>query len=128
MMRILLIIMLAGIVTELSSSSAGAQSCYSMPADKTGEIQQGRLVQRAIGGKRVYLLRVPTPVCLTARNSKDNVRGTKIIQVYSSNAAVNRSIVRFVGKDVQVTGRVVGALTRHHKAPIVMDLSDIDQI
>jgi hypothetical protein len=118
--------MLAGIVTELSSS-AGAQSCYSMPADKTGEIQQGRLVQRTIGGKRVYLLRVPTPVCLTVQNSKGG-RGTKIIQVYSSNAAVKRSIVRFVGKDVQVTGRVVGALTRHHKAPIVMDLSDIDQI
>jgi hypothetical protein len=99
-----------------------------MPADKTGEIQQGRLVQRTIAGKRVYLLRVPTPVCLMVQNSKGNVRGTRTIEVYSSIAAVKRSIVRFVGKDVQVTGRVVGARTRHHKARIVMDLSDIDRI
>lgn len=127
MMRVLLVILLAGIFAELSSS-AGAQSCNIMPAEKMGEIQQGRLVQRSIGGDRVYLLQVPTPVCLTIRNSKDNVRGTKIIQVYSSNAAVSRSIGRFVGKDVQVTGRAFGAVTQHHKAPIVMDLSDIDEI
>jgi hypothetical protein len=126
-MRLLLVILLAGIVTEFASS-ASAQSCYSVPADKTGEIQQGRLVQRTIAGKRVYLLRVPTPVCLMVQNSKGNVRGTRTIEVYSSIAAVKRSIVRFVGKDVQVTGRVVGARTRHHKARIVMDLSDIDRI
>jgi hypothetical protein len=127
MMRVFLVIMLAGIVTGLSGS-AGARSCYSMPADKAGEIQQGRLVQKTIGGKRVYFLRIPVPVCLTARNSKGNARGTRIIKVYSSDAEVKRSIVRFVGKDVQVTGRAVGMVTRGHKASIVMDLSDIDQI
>ena len=127
MMRILLVFMLAGFVA-VSSSNVGAQSCDKMPADKIGEIQQGRLVQRTIGGERVYLLQVPTPVCLTGRDPEDNVRGTKTIQVYSSNAAVSRSIHRFVGKDVQVTGRAFGAATQHHKAPIVMDLSDIDEI
>ncbi len=127
MMRILLVCMLAGFVV-VSSSSVSAQSCSKMPADKRGEIQQGRLAQRTVGGERVYLLQVPMPVCLTGRSPQDNVRGTKIIQVYSSNATVNRSIQRFLGKDVQVTGRAFGAITQHHKAPIVMDLSDIDEI
>ena len=127
MARILLALVLAGLIA-LSSSNVHAQSCGRMPADKPGEIQQGRLVQRTIGGEQVYILQVPMAVCLTGRAPEDNVRGTKTIQVYSSKAAVERSMRRFVGKDVQVTGRAFGAITQHHKAPIVMDLSDIDAI
>ncbi len=126
-MRKLLFVMFAALVA-VSSGSAGAQSCYDMPANKLGEIQQGRLMQKTIGGELVFLLQVPTPVCLNGKDPADKVRGTKIIQVYSSDETVSRSIRRFVGKYVQVAGRAFGALTHHHKAPIVMDLSNIDQI
>jgi hypothetical protein len=127
MKRLMLVCLFTGLVA-FSNTDVSAQSCAKMPAEKNGEIQQGRLGQKTIGGERVYLLQVPMAVCLTGGGPHDNVKATKVIQVYSSNAAVSRSIQRFVGKDVEVTGRAFGALTQHHKAPIVMELSDIDQI
>jgi hypothetical protein len=99
-----------------------------MPAEKAGEVQEGRLGQQAVGGERIFVLRIPTPVCLKGRRAHDNVRGTRTIQVYSSNSKVDKEIRRFVGKDVHVVGTAGGANSPSHKMPIVMDLSEIDQI
>jgi hypothetical protein len=99
-----------------------------MPANKDNQIEEGRLVQKTLGGERVYILQVPTPECLSGDSPSDNVKGATTIQIMSSDDKVTKLIGKFVGKSVQVTGRLFGATTPKHKAPIVMDLSDIDEI
>jgi Domain of unknown function (DUF4431) len=125
MMRFVSVVSFAACV-GLASSALAAEPC--MQANKSGEMQQGRLVPKTMGGERVYILQIPLPECLSGDAPSDNVKGTKTIQVMSSDAKVSKLIAKFAGKDVQVTGRAFGATTPNHKAPIVMDLSDIDEI
>ena len=108
-----------------ASNAIAADTC--MKANKTDEMQQGRLMQKTIGGERVYILQMPTPECLSGDAPTDNVKGTTTIQITSSDAKVSKLIAKFAGKDVQVIGRPFAA-TPKHKAPIVMDLNDIDEI
>jgi hypothetical protein len=108
-----------------ASNAIAADDC--MQTGKTDEMQQGRLVQKTIGGERVYILQIPTPQCLTGDAPTDKVKGTTTVQITSSDAKVSKLIAKFAGKDVQVIGRPFAA-TPKHKAPIVMDLNDIDEI
>jgi hypothetical protein len=117
-----------GIVAFCMTLATAGAHAQCMPAETAGEVQEGRLVQQTAGGERIFVLRIPTPVCLKGRGAVNNVRGTRTIQVYSSNSKVEANIRRFVGKDVHVVGAARGATMPRDKMPIVMDLSDIDQI
>jgi hypothetical protein len=108
-----------------ANNAIAADDC--MQAGKTDEMQQGRLVQKTIGGERVYILQIPTPQCLAGDAPTGKVKGTTTVQITSSDANVSKLIAKFAGKDVQVIGRPFAA-TSKHKAPIVMDLNDIDEI
>lgn len=104
-----------------------------MEADKpSGWISGGLLTQpkfEIATGRRepAYILEMPQAECLKGRDDRDNVRPTSTVQLYSSNSAIEKTIRRFVGKRVMVEGRAFGATTVHHHAPIVVDLSSIDQ-
>ena len=115
-----------GVAAVIACDAALAAEC--MQANAPDTMQQGRLTRQNVGGEAAFILRIPTAECLTGAKKSDKVRGTRTIQVYSTDAKVQAAIKRFVGKDVEVHGRAFGADNPRFKAPIVMELSDIDQI
>jgi hypothetical protein len=120
-----------GLLICWSQVSRSAPQTYCMEADKPGEIAGGLLQQRTFKDaagrpESSYILTLPVPTCLKGRDQGDNVSSAQTIQLYSSDNAIDKSIRRFIGKRVMVSGRAFGAATAHHHAPIVMDLSEID--
>lgn len=73
-----------------------------------------------------FILILPDTVCLSGEDEFDDVRDARTIQIYSSDEAVDRSVQRFVGQTVSVRGKAFGAMTVHHHAPIIMDISQIE--
>ena len=120
-MRRSLVLMIFGLT--MIAADAHAQC---MQAGTAGEIQEGRLVQQTAEGNRIFVLRIPAPVCLRGLGGTIEVRATRAIRIYSSSARVEKDIHRFVGKDVHVVG--VARRIVHYRMSVEMDLSDIDQI
>jgi hypothetical protein len=117
----------AGFVSVLMAGPASA--CMSDQSDK--EIAEGKLsigAARDAAGRREkpYILTLPTPACLTASDPADSVKSTRKIHIFSSQGKVHSQIARLVGKSVLVRGRPFAAHTAHHHAPIVMDITEID--
>jgi hypothetical protein len=48
--------------------------------------------------------------------------------VYSPDVGVEAALRALVGKDVHVRGTLMGAITQHHRAPIVMQATEADAI
>ena len=117
---------LIGFVALPAFASEAAAQCLN--ADGGPVAQVGRLVRTRIGGASVFILRTPQPVCLRGRDAADNVRGTQSIHVYSTRPAVERALGAAAGRDVRVRGRAFGAITQHHKAPIVLDAAAVDAL
>lgn len=112
----------------LGSGQKAAAQC--MQGDKPGEIAQGALAQgmfRDAAGRpeQAFILTLAVPTCLSGAEESDNVKSTRTIHIFSSDDSVGRRIHRFVGSTVVVRGTAFGALTVHHHAPIVMDVSEI---
>ena len=57
-------------------------------------------------------------------SARHNVEDSAEIHVYADDAGVEE----LVGKDVHLLGSVMGAVTRHHMAPIVMRVREADEI
>jgi hypothetical protein len=100
---------------------------------RPSEIAEGSLSQKTFEDangrpEKAFILTMPVPTCLSGADESDNVKSSTTIHIYSSNDAVAKSIKKFVGKPVEVHGSAFGAITAHHHAPIVMDISDIDEI
>ncbi len=76
--------------------------------------------------EKPYILTLPKPACLTAKDPDDSVKSTRTIHIFSSQDKVHARIGKLVGKTVLVRGRPFPAHTSHHHAPIVMDISEID--
>ena len=91
-----------------------------------GLLQKRSFKDAADRPETAYILTLPVPTCLKGKAEEDNVKSSQTVQLYSSDDKVDRSIPRFAGKRVMVTGRAFGAITAHHHAPIVMDISEID--
>jgi Domain of unknown function (DUF4431) len=87
-------------------------------------IAEGRLIARG----DALILTLPVPMCLSGDEDTDNVAETKEIHVYSPDEALQSSLRGLAGKDVQVRGTMMGAVTQHHKAPIVMQATEADEI
>jgi hypothetical protein len=95
------------------------------------EIAEGTLAtasKRDAAGRpeKPYILTLPSPACLTAKDPADSVKSSRTIHIFSSQDKVHAQIARFVGKTVLVRGQPFAAHTAHHHAPIVMDISEID--
>ncbi len=115
----------------LAAPIAAADRC--MQFDVARQIAEGRLVighfkDAADRPETAYILRLPVATCLGAKDPEFRVSHARTIHVYSSDEKVHAQIGRFVGKDVMVRGRPFGAHTAHHHAPIVMEISEIDEI
>jgi hypothetical protein len=112
----------------LASNSAAAAQC--VEADKPGTTFEGALTQhtfRDAAGRpeKAFILTLSAPVCLSGTEESDNVRSARTIHIFSSDDATARRMQRFVDGMVLVRGTAFGALTVHHHAPIVMDISEI---
>lgn len=115
----------------LGAPIAHAATC--MQANAEGAIAEGRLsrgqFEDAAGRpETAYILTLPVPTCLSGSDEMDNVEDVETIHVYAFDEALAKSLKKLVGKDVHVRGTPFGAHTAHHHAPIVMRLSEIDEI
>ena len=115
----------------LADPTAAADRCMQFDAPK--QIAEGRLVighfkDAADRPETAYILRLPVATCLSAKDPEFRVRHARTIHVFSSNEKMRAQIDRLVGKAVMVRGRPFGAHTAHHHAPIVMEISEIDEI
>ena len=109
-------------------ASGPAAACMSETAAR--EAAQGRIAIRAAKdaagrSERPYILTVPTPVCLTASDPENSVKGTRTIHVCPATPKLHEAMQRLVGKTVEVRGTVFAAHTAHHHAPIVMEVAEI---
>ena len=127
MRRSFVSLLAAGIIL-VSGSAAGAQC---IEADSPGAMVEGDLTQRmftdAAGRPEpAFILTLAAPACLTGSEETDNVKDTRTIHVFSTDASMMQRIQRFVDSMVLVRGTAFGALTVHHHAPIVMDAREIN--
>jgi hypothetical protein len=105
-----------------SAPCAAGDDCYAAGDD--GAIAEGRLTERG----DAMILKVPQPICLSGPEDSDNVNESAEIHVYSDDAGVEQTLRGLVGKDVHLRGSLMGAITQHHKAPIVMRVREADEI
>jgi hypothetical protein len=118
-------------LAALIGSSAAHAIC--MTANQDGEIAKGTLSLGTFEDaneqpEKAFILTLPAPTCLSGPDEMDKVPSADTVHIYSSDETVAQSLKQFVGKSVQVRGNAFGAHTAHHHAPIVMDISEIDEI
>ena len=121
------------IVTTVALMASASDAAECMHANDASEIAEGSLSQKTFEDaagrpEKAFILTMPVPTCLSGTDESDNVKSSTTIHIYSSNDAVSKTIKKFLGKPVEVHGSAFGAITAHHHAPIVMDISDIDEI
>lgn len=107
---------------------AEAQSCQSAEETFTaGGLLSRRTFQDAAGRPEVtFILDLPQAECLRGKDEEDNVKPTRRLHVFATDAKVQRQLSRLVGKRVMLEGRAFGAITAHHHAPIVVDVTSVD--
>lgn len=125
-----LICALSLILFSLATSSAHADNC--MEANASDQIAEGRLAlgqfkDAADRTETAYILLLPAPTCLSAEDPDERVESTDKIHIFSSDDAIQGTLKSFVGKTVLVRGTALPAHTVHHHAPILIDVSEIDQ-
>lgn len=95
-----------------------------MHANEEGAIAEGRLIER----DDAIILKLPEPMCLQGPEDSDHVPASPEIHVYSMNNVTQETLRKLNGKDVHLEGSFMGAMTQHHKAPIVMQVTEADEI
>ncbi len=108
------------LAVALAAKPALAGECAR--ANRDGAIAEGHLILR----DDALILQMPQGVCLKGDDEMDNVEETTELHVFGANDAVHGAIVKLVGQDVHLRGRFMGAHTQHHKAPILMEVSEVD--
>ncbi len=101
-----------------------AQAADCMRANEAGAIAEGKLIER----DDAIILKMPEPMCLEGSEDSDNVSAAAEIHVYSLDDKIHEALRGLIGKDVHLEGTFMGAMTQHHKAPIVMQVTAADEI
>ena len=101
-----------------------AQAGDCMRANEAGAIAEGKLIER----DDAIILKMPEPMCLEGPEDSDSVPATAEIHVYSLDDKIHGTLRGLIGKDVHLEGTFMGAMTRYHKAPIVMQVTAADEI
>ena len=114
---------LLGLILALTAPSA-AQAGDCMRANEDGAIAEGRLIER----NDAIILKLPEPMCLEGPEDSDHGPASAEIHVYSINDGTQETLRKLIGKDVHLEGSFMGAMTQHHKAPIVMQVTEADEI
>ena len=94
-------------VLALVSKQVPAQAGECMRANEDGAIAEGRLIEP---------------------EDSDSVPASAEVHVYSLDDKIHQSLRCLIGKDVHLRGTFMGAMTLHHKAPIVMQVTEADEI
>jgi hypothetical protein len=108
----------------LISMQATAQAGDCMRANEAGAIAEGRLIER----DDAIILKLPQAMCLEGPEESDSVPASTEIHVYSLDDRIHATLRELIGKDVHLEGSFMGAMTQHHKAPIVMQVTEADEI
>jgi hypothetical protein len=122
MVRRGLILCFAAIAFTLIVGGAKAEECQQ--AGDADAIAEGRLSERG----DALILKLPTPMCLKGSEPTDNVASSTELHVFSLDEDVDGALRSMVGKDVHLRGSFAGATTKFHKAPIVMQVDEADEI
>jgi hypothetical protein len=67
-------------------------------------------------------------MCLQGPEDSDNVPASAEIHVYLLDDGMQETLRSLIGKDVHLRGSFMGAMTQQHKAPIVMQVKEADEI
>jgi hypothetical protein len=108
----------------LMSTQLPALAADCMRANEAGAIAEGRLIER----DDAIILKLPEPMCLEGPEDTDSVPASTEIHVYSLDDKIHETLRGLIGKDVHLRGTFMGAMTRHHKAPVVMQVTEADEI
>ena len=111
-------------VLALVSKQVPAQAGECMRANEDGAIAEGRLIER----DDAIILKLPQAMCLEGPEDSDSVPASAEVHVYSLDDRIHQSLRSLIGKDVHLRGTFMGAMTQHHKAPIVMQVTEADAI
>jgi hypothetical protein len=103
-----------------------------LKANVEGQTAEGQLTiiraQDAAGRtERPYILRLASAFCLDADAPDEAVKSTRTIHVFPADEKLQPAFRKLVGKTVVVHGSPFAALTAHHHAPIVMQVTEISQ-
>jgi len=90
-------------------------------ANADGAVAEGRLIVR----DDAFILKMPQGLCLEGDDEFDQVEGTTELHVFGADDAVHGALVKLAGQDVHLRGRLMGAHTQHHKAPIIMEVVEV---
>ena len=101
---------------------AAGDDCYA--AGEDGAIAEGRLIER----DDAIILKLPRAVCLKGVEDSDNIPASTEIHVYSLDDGLQETLRSLIGKDVHLRRSLMEAHTHHHKAPIVMQVKEADEI
>src|SRR4051812_835625 len=107
------------LVFALAGPVPAQQNC--LRADSSRERVTGTVVKRGAD----FLFQVDGPTCLRGSDAEDRKNDVKTIHLYSNSPTVQRQLSRSVGRYIEVVGRPFGALTQHHKAPVVMQVKEV---
>jgi hypothetical protein len=109
---------------------AAAMEC--LKAEQEGQLAEGRLERvRFIDvdyGNRVefaFILNLAKPACLDGEDEYDKIDGILKIHVFSMDKAIERRLRASIGHQVRVIGWTFGEHTAHHRAPIVMRVTEV---
>ena len=87
-------------------------------ANADGAVAEGRLIVR----DDAFILKMPQGLCLEGDDEFDRVEATTELHVFGADDAVQDALRTLAGKDAHLRGRLMGAHTQHHKAPIIMEV------
>jgi hypothetical protein len=72
-----------------------------------------------------FILNLAKPACLDGEDEYDKIESTLKIHVFSMDKAVDRRLRASIGRQIRVLGWPFGEHTRHHRAPIVMRVTEV---
>jgi len=124
MVRRDLILRFAAIALSLAFGGGVARADECRQAGDADAIAEGRLSERG----DALILTLPVPMCLKGSEPTDNVAASTELHIFSFDEVIDGALRSMVGKDVHLRGSLAGATTRYHKAPIVMQVDEADEI
>jgi hypothetical protein len=114
----------AGISMALALVASPVEAGDCVRANDDTAIAEGRLIER----DDALILKLPQVMCLEGSEDSDKVPASAEIHVYAEDEDTQKALQALAGRDVHVRGPLMGALTQHHKAPIVMQVLEVDEL
>lgn len=103
------------LIIALPLSAATADDCQQANADDG--YAEGELTTQ----DGAFILKLDQPLCLAGDDEFDQVAPTSEVHVFSAEGGPQAELDASIGKKIGVTGRMFGAMTRYHKAPIMLE-------